>query len=82
MPALYFSTQMARASAFPARILGGGLDPLPSEGGGPADPAADMAAERNPASKLLSVTAFGYFLDIASIRGKLMYVFLYLLLVS
>jgi hypothetical protein len=29
MPALYFSTQMARASAFPARILGGGLDPLP-----------------------------------------------------
>ncbi len=29
MPALYFSTQMARTSAFPARILGGGQDPLP-----------------------------------------------------
>jgi hypothetical protein len=48
MPALYFSTQMARTSAFPARILGGGQDPLPYSRFGDlsGDPRHHLASHR------------------------------------
>jgi hypothetical protein len=47
--ALYYSTQTTRTSAFPARILGGGLDPLPYNRFGDllGDPRHHLATHRH-----------------------------------